>query len=308
MKAIVQDKYGTADVLRQAEIAQPQPAEGQVLVRVLATGVDRGVVHLMTGLPYLVRLGFGLTRPRIAVRGQDLAGIVEAVGPGVTGFKPGDEVCGSGTGTFAEYAIARQDRLVAKPARLSFAEAAALPVSGVTALDGVGTLHEGQRVLVTGAGGGVGSFVLQIAAAQGAEVTAVCGPGKAEFVRSLGATHVVDYTRQDVTGRYDLVVDLAGNRPLRVARGITEPAGRLVILGGENGGRLTGGFQRQIGLHLVAPFVRQKLTAPLALVRQEPLRRLVKLVEDGTVTPAVTRTYPLAEAAEAVRHVEAGHA
>ncbi|MFI6602535.1 NAD(P)-dependent alcohol dehydrogenase [Nonomuraea sp. NPDC050536] len=308
MKAIVQHRYGTADVLHVAEIDRPEPREGEVLIRVRAAGVDRGVVHLVTGLPYLLRLGFGLRGPRTPVRGMDVAGVVEAVGPGVTRFRPGEEVFGICKGSFAEYATARQDRLAAKPANLSFEEAAAVPVSGTTALQGVGTLQQDQRVLVIGAGGGVGTFAVQVARAAGARVTGVCGPGKADLVRSLGAEQVVDYTRQEVEGRYDVVLDIAGNRPLSRLRRLLVPGGRLEIMGGEGGGRLTGGMHRQLGAMLLSPFVRERLHMLVSPVREDDLRRLAGLLESGQMKPVVGRTYPLDEAPDAVRYVAGNHA
>ncbi|WP_214316982.1 NAD(P)-dependent alcohol dehydrogenase [Nonomuraea sediminis] len=308
MKAIVHDRYGTADVLHVAEIDRPEPRQGEVLIRVRAAGVDRGVVHLVSGLPYLVRLGFGLRGPRTRVRGMDVAGVVEAVGPGVTRFRPGEEVFGVCAGAFAEYARARQDRLVPKPAGLTFEQAAAVPVSGTTALQGVGTLQEGQRVLVLGAGGGVGTFAVQVAKAAGGRVTGVCGPGKADLVRSLGAEQVVDYTTQEVEGRYDVVLDIAGDRPLSRLRRLLVPGGRLVIVGSEKGGRLLSGMHRQFGAMLLAPFVRDRIRMLVSLVREDDLRRLAELLESGQVTPVVGRTYPLDEAPDAVRYVAGSHA
>ena len=244
MKAIVQDKYGSPDVLQLKDIDKPAVGDKDVLVRVHAADVDRGVWHLMTGLPYLLRLaGGGLRRPKVRVGGKDVAGRVEAVGANVTQFQPGDEVFGICHGSFAEYARANADKLAPKPANLTFEQAAAVPDSGSTALRGLrdaGKLKPGQHVLVIGAGGGVGTFAVQIAKALGAEVTGVCSTTKVDMVRSLGADHVIDYTRDDFTGsgqRYDLILDIAGNRPLSHLRRVLTRRGTLVIIGGEGGDR-----------------------------------------------------------------------
>ncbi|CCQ47727.1 alcohol dehydrogenase GroES-like domain protein [Pseudarthrobacter siccitolerans] len=262
MKAIVQDVYGSADVLELRDIARPGPRDGEVLIRVRAAGVDQGVWHLMAGLPYLIRLfGYGLKKPKVPVRGREVAGVVEAVGGGVTRFAPGDEVFGTCEGSFAEYACAEEDKAARKPGGLSFEEAAAAPISGVTALQAVrdaGQVTVGQKVLVLGAGGGVGSFAVQLAKAFGADVTGVCSTGKVELVRSLGADAVIDYTTTDIAGAgklYDVILDTAGNRPLSLLRRLLVPKGTLVIIGGENGGKLTGGFQRSLGAPLASLFL-----------------------------------------------------
>lgn len=261
MKAIVQDVYGNSDVLRLREVEQPVPGAGEVLVRVRAAGVDQGVWHLMTGLPYLIRLfGYGLKKPKVPVRGREVAGVVEAVGAGVTRFRPGDEVFGTCEGSFAEYVCAKEALIARKPANLSFEEAAAAPISGGTALQAVrdaGQVSVGAKVLIIGAGGGVGSFAVQIAKAFGAEVSGVCSTGKVDLVRSLGADHVIDYAREDLAPAgvlYDVILDTAGNRPLSVLRRVLTPKGVLVIVGGEGGGKLTGGFQRSLGAPLVSLF------------------------------------------------------
>jgi NADPH:quinone reductase-like Zn-dependent oxidoreductase len=313
MKAIVQDRYGCADVLRLREIEPPVPGPGRVLVEVHAAGVDPGVWHLMTGRPYLVRLGSGLGRPRRAVLGMDLAGTVAAVGSGATGFAIGDAVYGVGSGTFAEFAVARPDQLAPKPDRLSFAEAAAVPVSATTALQGlrdVAHVQAGDRVLVLGAGGGVGSYAVQIATAYGASVTGVCGPGKLDLVRSLGAEKVIDYTSTDpLTSKYQTIVDTAGNRPLRTLRPALTRKGTLVLVGGEGGrGALFGGFQRQLGAPVVSLVTGARLRTLLALVRRRDLDELRELIDQGNVRPVIDRRYPLAEAADAIRHLEQGHA
>jgi NADPH:quinone reductase-like Zn-dependent oxidoreductase len=314
MQAIVQDSYGSAEVLELRNIDKPLPGDDEVLVRVRAAGVDRGVWHLMTGLPYLLRVaGYGLRAPRTRVRGREVAGVVEAVGRSVTRFRPGDEVVGVSEGSFAEYACAREGKLARKPANLGFEQAAAVPVSGSTALQGLrdqGRLQPGQKVLVVGAAGGVGSFAVQLAKAFGAEVTGVCSTGQVDLVRSLGADHVVDYTREDVTDgsrRYDLVLDTAGRRPLsRLRRALTR-RGTLVLVGGEGGDRWTGGMGRQLRALAIAPFVGQRMRVFVNKERHQELEELTELIEAGKVTPVVGRTYPLDEAPEAVRALVAGH-
>jgi NADPH:quinone reductase-like Zn-dependent oxidoreductase len=314
MQAIVQDAYGdTADVLRLDHVARPQAGPGEVLVRVAAAGVDRGVWHLMAGKPYAARLAFGLRRPSNPVRGLEFAGLVEAVGAGVTTVQPGGEVYGTGAGSFAEYVIAPEAKVAAKPASLSFPQAAAIPVSGTTALQAVrdqGRVQTGQQVLVIGASGGVGTFAVQIAKAFGAEVTGVSSTDKMELVRSLGADHVVDYTRNDATEggmRYDVVLDIGGNTPLRRLRKALTPTGTLVIVGGEGGGRWLG-IGRQLRAAALSPFVGQKLGFFVNRENAADLVALTGLVESGQVTPALDRTFPLAEAAAAVTYMATGRA
>ncbi|MGC9666864.1 NAD(P)-dependent alcohol dehydrogenase [Planosporangium sp. 12N6] len=313
MKAIVQDRYGSADVLRFEDVPTPAAGDGEILIRVRAAGVDQGVWHLMGGLPYLVRTGFGFRRPRIRIRGMDVAGKVEAVGAGVTRFRPGDEVFGSHTGAYAEYVCGPQDRFALKPARLTFEQAAAVPISAVTALQGLrdaGRVRPGQTVLVIGASGGVGSFAIQLAKHLGAHVTAVCSGGKADLVRALGADAVVDYTREDITDgtrRYDVILDVAGNRPLRQLRRALAPRGTLVIAGGEGGGRWLGGVDRQLRAQLLSAFTRQRLCALMSRQRLDDLLLLSHLLESGDVTPVVDRAYPLSEVPEAIRYLRAGH-
>ncbi|HSK58330.1 MAG TPA: NAD(P)-dependent alcohol dehydrogenase [Actinomycetospora sp.] len=315
MKAIVQDVYGTADVLELRDVVTPEVGDDEVLVRVHAAGVDRGVWHLMTGLPYLVRIaGVGLRRPKTKVRGSDVAGTVEAVGTRVTRFRPGDEVMGTCDGSFAEYAAAPEVKLAPKPAGLTFEQAAAVPVSGSTALQAVrdqGRIHDGDRVLILGASGGVGTFAVQLAKAFGGEVTGVCSTAKVDLVRSLGADDVVDYTRDDPTDRrrcYDLILDIGGNRPVpRLRRALTD-RGTLVIVGGEGGGRWFGGLQRPARALVTSPFVRQRLRTFVAREHYEQLLVLTELVNAGRLTPVVDRTYPLSEAPEAIRYLESGHA
>lgn len=313
--AITQDSYGPADVLRVTEVPLPTHAPGQVLVRVHAAGVDRGTWHLMTGRPYLMRaMGFGVRRPRNRVAGLDLAGTVVAVGAGVTRFAVGDEVFGFGQGSFAEYAVAAETKLAMKPSALSFEQAAALPVSGVTALNALhatGRVAAGQRVLVVGASGGVGSYAVQVAKAAGADVTAVCSAGKADLVRSLGAGRVLDYATQDFAedaGRYDLVLDIGGNARIARLRRALAPTGTLVIVGGENGGRWTGGFGRQLRAVALSPFVHQRLTMQVPREHFSGLEELAALVDAGSVTPSIERVFALEDAADAVRQIEAGQA
>jgi NADPH:quinone reductase-like Zn-dependent oxidoreductase len=314
MKAIVQDDYGTApeDVLRLAEIARPTIGDDEVLVRVRAASVDRGTWHLMTGLPSLMRImGFGLRRPKAPNPGRSFAGTVESVGKDVTGFKPGDEVYGTCDGSFAEYARAQAGRLAPKPANLSFEQAAAVPVSGLTALQGVrkAQVQAGQKVLIVGASGGVGTFAVQIAKAFGAEVTGVCSTAKMELVRAMGADHVVDYTREDFADgqhRYDAILDIGGNSRLSRLRRALTPKGRLVIVGGETDGRLLGGFDRQIRAQLLSSLVSQKLGTFAASENSQDLMALRDLIESGLVAPALDRTYPLSETPAAIRYMIEG--
>ena len=315
MKAIVQDRYGSSDVLQLQDVATPTPKTGEVLVRVCAAGVDPGVWHLMTGLPYLIRvMGFGFRAPKNRIRGRDLSGRVEAVGEGVTRFRPGDEVFGTCEGSFAEYACAREDRLVRKPANLTFEQAAVVAISGTTALQALrdkGRVTAGQKVLIIGASGGVGSFAVQIAKSFGAEVTGVCGPSKIELVRSIGADHVIDYTTQDIsdgTSRYDLVLDTAGNRSLSQLRRAVTPTGTVVIIGGEGGGHMLGMVSRILRTVALAPFVKQRLVALTSAERVEDFDTLRELIESGQVMPVMDRTYGLPDAADAIRYIEQGHA
>jgi NADPH:quinone reductase-like Zn-dependent oxidoreductase len=316
MTAVVQTQYGSApeDVLRLGRADRPTAGDGEVLVRVRAASVDRGTWHLMAGLPYPARLAFGLRRPAFLNPGRNLAGVVEAVGAGVTGFRPGDEVFGlaSANGTFAEYAVARAAKLAPKPVNLTFEQAAAVPVSAGTALQAVrdhGMVRAGERVLVIGASGGVGSFAVQIAKGFGAEVTGVASAVKLDVVRSLGADHVLDRTRDLGTdGGYDVIIDIAGRRPLAQLRRALGPRGRLVIVGGETGGRLLDGLGRQFRAALLSPFVGQTLGFFLNPERAADLVSLTELIEAGSVTPLVDRVYPLAETAAAVRHLIDGRA
>jgi len=313
MQAIVQDRYGSTDVLRLDDIDVPEPGTGAVLIRVRAAGVDRGVWHLMTGEPYLARLAFGLRRPRNRVPGMDVAGVVERIGGGVTGFAVGDAVFGIGKGTYAEFAVAPAKKLAHVPEGLSFEHAAAVPISGLTALQAVrdvGTVQPGQSVLVIGASGGVGTYAVEIATAAGAEVTGVCSTAKIDLVRSIGAAHVVDYTRDDIVElgtRYDVVIDIAGSRTLRQLRKVLAPKGTLVIVGGE-GGRWLGGIERNLRAALWSPFIGQRMRAFISRERGEDIERLAEMIAAGEVRPIVERTFPLADAAAAIRQLEDGNA
>ena len=315
MKAIVQDRYGSADVLQFKDIDKPVPGADDILIRVHAAGLDPSVWHIMTGEPYLVRLmGFGLRAPKVKVSGSDVAGRVEAVGTNVTEFQPGDEVFGTAAGSFAEYARARAGKLAPKPANLTFEQAAAVPISAITALQALrdkGRVKPGQQVLVIGAGGGVGTYAVQLAKAFGAEVTGVCSTSKVDLVRSIGADHVIDYTRDDIVDgahRYDLILDTAGNRSLSHVRRALAPKGTLVLVGGEGGGRWTGGVEHLLGALMLSPFIGQKLRGLYSRERREDLEALKALIEDGKVTPVIDRTYQLSEAPAAIREWAKGHA
>jgi NADPH:quinone reductase-like Zn-dependent oxidoreductase len=316
MKAIAQDRYGSADVLEFRDIEVPVVGPEDVLVLVRAAGCGPDVWHLMTGMPYMARPAIGLRRPKLAVRGWDVAGTVEAVGTNVTGFQPGDEVMGTAEGgSFAELAIARPDKLVPKPANLTSEQAAALPISGTTALRAVrdvAKVQPRQNVLVIGAAGGVGSLAVQIARAFGAKVTGVGSTSKMDLVRSIGADDVIDYTSEDFTDgarRWDVIVDTAGRRPLSHLRRALTPKGTLVIVGGDGGGRWTGGFFRGVlRAPLLSLLVGQRLRGLPSKVKREDLITVAELIEAGTVTPVVGKTYPLADAAEAIRELERGHA
>ena len=317
MKAIVQDVYGSADVLELRNIDRPSLGDEEVLVQVHAAGVDPGVWHLMAGEPYLIRaMGFGLRTPKVKVRGRDVAGVVTAVGARVTRLRAGDEVYGTcESGSFAEYAAALEKRLAAKPASLSFEQAAVVPISGVTALQAVrdsGRVQPEQQVMVIGAAGGVGAFAVQIAKASGARVTGVCSSSKAGLVRSIGADDVIDYTRDaiDCNGaRYDVVIDTAGNRPLSLLRRAMTPRGTLVLVGGEHGGgRVLGGFDRQLlRAPLVSLFAGQRLRGLTAKEGAKDLQAITGLIESGAVTPVIDRTYALADAPDAIRYLAGGH-
>jgi NADPH:quinone reductase-like Zn-dependent oxidoreductase len=311
MAAVVQERYGAEPeaVLRTGRLARPGIEPTEVLVRVRASSVDRGTWHMMAGLPYAVRPVSGLRRPRLPNPGRNIAGVVEAVGAEVTGFAPGDDVYGTAVAAFAEYAATRPDRIAAKPPGLTFEEAATVPVSALTALQAVrdrAKIQEGQRVLITGAAGGVGTFAVQLAHAFGARVTAVASTPKLDAVRALGADHVIDYTREDFLAaprRYDAIIDIAGRRGLRDLRRALTPRGRLVITGGETEGRWLGGTDRQLRAHMLSPFTGQHLGTFISSEHADGLRDLTVLIDAGTLTPVVHRVFPLAETAAAVRHL-----
>jgi NADPH:quinone reductase-like Zn-dependent oxidoreductase len=312
MKAIVQDRFGTADVLELRDVEQPAVGEDEVRIAVRAAGAGPDVWHLMTGLPYFVRLMPGFRRIWNRPRGRDVAGVVESVGANVGHVAPGDEVMGIAEGSFAELAVADADLVVRKPARLSFEEASAAPISGLTALHAirdVAKVERGQRVLVIGAGGGVGTLSVQVAKAFGAHVTGMASTSKLELERSLGADEVIDYTRERPAGTWDVVVDTAGRRPLRVLRRLLAPTGTLAIVGGDGGGRWTGGFFRQmLRAPLLSLVTKQRLRPVISKENGEDLRALAELIERDDLTPVVGRTFALVEAADALRYLEQGHA
>jgi NADPH:quinone reductase-like Zn-dependent oxidoreductase len=317
MTAVIQDRYGPVpeDALRLGEVPVPMVGPDEVLVRVRAASVDFGTWHLMTGLPYAMRLlGFGFRRPKAPNPGRSLAGTVVAVGGGVRGLEPGDDVYGSADGSFAELAVGPADQLTRKPANLSFEQAAAVPVSAVAALQAVrdhAQPQAGEKVLIIWAAGGVGSYAVQIARSFGAEVTGVAGASDLELVRSLGADHVVDYTSEEITDRgvrYDAIVDTAGNRPLGLLRRALTPTGRLVVVGGETDGRWLGGSARMLRAPMLSPFVSQKLTVLSSKENADDLAALRELIEDGMVAPAIGRTFPLSETPAAVRLLRDDHA
>jgi NADPH:quinone reductase-like Zn-dependent oxidoreductase len=314
MQAVVQDAYGAPqDVLTLQEIDKPMPGDDDVLVQVRAAGVHIGDWLVMNGLPYMIRLGYGVSKPKNSVPGMEFAGQVEAVGKNVDQFQPGDEVFGySSAGAFAEYVSVTQDALALKPANASFEQAAVVPISGFTAIQALrdkGQVQAGQKVLIIGASGGVGTYAVQIAKAYGAEVTGVCSTRNMDMVRSLGADHVVDYTQEDVTQngqQYDLILDTAGNRPLSDLRRALTPTGTLVIVGGSGGPWLMG-TGRSLKALAVSPFTGQTLTMFLSRTKKEDLIALSELVESGQVTPAIDRTFPLDETAAALTYVGERH-
>lgn len=317
MKAIVQDRFGPPGVLRLADIDLPEIGPGDVLVRVRAAGLNPYDWHMLRGDPLIVRLipgAVGLTRPKYRVAGLDAAGVVEAVGADVRGLSAGDEVLGFCPGAFAEYARAEAGKVVPKPAGLTFEQAAAIPIAATTALRGmreVGRVRAGQRVLVNGAAGGVGSYAVQIAAALDAEVTGVCSTRNAELVRSLGAAHVIDYTTDDFTreaARYDVILDNVGNQPLSRLRRVLVPAGILVLNGGGSPGHVVGPVGAMLRAAAVNGFVRQRLRFLPTREDRAELAAITGLIEDGKLTPVLDQTYPLADTAQGLRHVEGGHA
>jgi NADPH:quinone reductase-like Zn-dependent oxidoreductase len=319
MRAIRYDRYGPpAEVLEVREVEAPTPREGEVLVRVRAAGANPVEWHLVRGEPFLIRLMNGLRRPKDGDVGFDVAGVVEEIGPGVTDFRPGDEVFGHGSGSFAELTRARSSRLARRPERLSFEQAASVPVAGGTAFHALvthGKVEAGERVLIVGAGGGVGSFAVQLAKALGAEVTAVCSGEKTDYVRALGADRVVDYTREDVTTlpeRYDVVIQLAGDHSLFALRRLLSPHGRLVLAGsgaGRDGtGFVLGALRGFVLSRLFSRFTDRAVKMFVSSTSREHLEALVGFVERGELTPSVEHAYPLEQAADALTEIESGHA
>ncbi|MGB3686413.1 MAG: NAD(P)-dependent alcohol dehydrogenase [Ornithinimicrobium sp.] len=314
MRAIVQHAYGPPETLQSAVIDVPSIGADEVLIEVAAAGVDRGIWHLVTGKPYLIRLAFGLRAPSYPVPGFDVAGRVVAIGADVNRFQVGDEVFGIARGSFAQYAAAKERKLALRPDGLGDQEAAVATISGITALQAltnVGRLRVGQSVLVIGASGGVGSCAVQLAVALGASVTGVASGSKGALVRSLGADHVLDYATQDYldgSTRYDLILDIGGLNPLRRLRKALTPTGTLVIVGGEAGDRLTGGIGRQIRARLLSLFVAQRLTFFVSAERQDLIGRLADHLDRGDVTPSIRHRYPLEEAATALADLVSGHA
>ena len=319
MKALVQDIYGTSDVLRLDDVDRPEPAAGQVLVRIVASSVNAADWHIMRGEPRVARLMdrsvFGRTGPRERIRGRDFAGTIDAVGPGVTAWQVGDDVLGEDEATLAEYAAVDQSCLARKPDALSFEEAAALPLAATTAdlCLRQGGVDAGQRVLVIGASGGVGTFAVQLAAVRGATVAAVCSTRNIDLVTSLGAAEVIDYTREDFTqaGRsYDLVLDLVGNRSLRDLRRVVAPGGRLVLSGGGNPGQ--GTYVGPVGLMakagLFGRILGLRVHIPRAAPDAERLTELAEMAARGEIRPVIDRVYPLSDAVAAMRHLEVEHA
>lgn len=312
MKAIVRDQYGSSSVLQLQDVAKLAPGKGEVLIAVRGAGLARGVLHVMTGTPYLMRLaGFGLVHPKKPVIGMDVAGTVVATGPEVARFEVGDQIFGIASGSFAEFAVAREDKVAVKPAALSFEQAAAMPVSGLTALTALDAARvtAGSTVLVVGASGGVGTHVVQIAVALGARVTGVASASKLGLVLALGASEVIDYTAEDFAdsdATYDVVIDIGGMTSLSRLRRALKPRGTLVIVGGENGGRWNPGMGRQLAAALLSPFVGQRLTSILNKEHYTGLERLAELAEAGALTPSIERNFALVDAPEAVRRLEAG--
>jgi NADPH:quinone reductase-like Zn-dependent oxidoreductase len=314
MQAIVQDNYGSGEALELREIERPEVGEHEVLVRVRAAGVNPADWAVMSGLPYIARPVYGLRRPKVGVRGTDVAGHVAAIGSGVTRFKPGDEVFGASTGAYAEYATASEEELALKPANLTFEQAATVPMAGLVALQAIrdhGRVRAGQAVLINGASGGIGTFAIQIAKALGAEVTAVASTGNLELVRSIGADHVIDYTKEDFTAngkRYDVVLDNVSNHPLSRLRQALTATGVLIPNGGNFGNRWFSSAGRLIRARLMFRRGPQAARNFLVSTNHDDLVALKDLIEAGKVTPVMARTYPLSSAAQAIDYVGAGHA
>ena len=318
MKAVVYTKFGPPDVLEIRDIKKPVPNDDQVLVKVHAASVNPYDWHLIRGTPYIMRaMMAGLRKPKDPRVGVDYAGTVEAVGKNVTQLKPGDEVFGNRTGAFAEYVCVRADRAVAlKPANITFEQAAGVPVAGLTALQGLrdkGKVQPGQKVLINGASGGVGTFAVQIAKSLGADVTGVCSGRNVDLVRSLGADHVIDYTKEDFTKgnqRYDVILDNVGTQPLSGFRRALKPEGICVMIGGggPNEGNWVGPMSRPIKAMLMSPFISQKMGMMMAQGNKDDLNAIANLMQSGKVKPVIDRTYPLSEIREAIRYLEQGHA
>ena len=318
MKAVVYTNYGSPDVLEIRDIKKPVPNDDQVLIKVRAASINPLDWHFMEGTPYVMRaMGVGLRKPKDPRLGVDYAGTVEAVGKNVTQFKPGDEVLGGKSGAFAEYVCARADRaIVLKPANITFEQAASVPIAAITALQGLrdkGKIQPGQKVLINGASGGVGTFAVQIAKSFGADVTGVCSTRNLDMVRSLGADYVIDYTKEDFTKngqRYDLILDNVGTQPLSGFRRVLNPNGILVMIGGggPNDGGLIGPLGRPVKALLLSPFISQKMGMLMAELNKKDLTILGDLMQSGKVTPVIDRTYPLSQIAEAIRYLEQGHA
>ncbi len=309
MSAVLQDRYGTAAVLSHRDIARPPVGANQVLIGVRAAGVNIADWAVMSGLPYIARPIYGLRKPKHAVRGTDVAGVVEAVGPGVTRFKVGDQVFGSADGSFADYAAASEDELAHKPGNLTFEQAAAAPMAGLVALQALRDVKAGQKVLINGASSGIGTFAVQIAKALGAHVTGVCSTRNVELVRSLGADEVIDYTVTNFTAdgqRYDLILDNVSNHSLADLRRAMAPTGTLIPNGGNFGNRWFAGAGRLAIGKIAFRSGGQHMRNFLVSMKAENLIALAELIEAGKVTPVIDRTYPLSEAAEAIRYVGAG--
>ena len=313
MKAIVYCDYGSPDVLKLEDIAKPTPADNQVLIKVRAAAANPLDWHYMRGTPYIMRAGSGLRKPKVTRLGVDVAGQVEAVGRNVTQFKPGDEVFGTGRGAFAEYVLASENKVVLTPANLTFEQAAAVPVAALTALQGLrdkGKIQPGQKVLINGASGGVGTFAVQIAKSFGAHVTGVCSTRNVDLVRSIGADQVIDYTKEDFTQgeqRYDLILDMVGNHSLSAYRRVLKPKGKYIMVGGPSG-RWFAPLDRVVKAHVLSWFVSQEMRMMLAEINKEDLTILRDLMEAGKVTSVIDRRYGLSEVPEAIAYLETGRA
>ena len=315
VRAVTQARYGNSEVLHLDTIERPTPEADEVLIEVHAAGIDRGTEHLMTGTPYLIRLvGYGLTKPKNSVPGLDVSGVIVEVGSAVTRFEIGDAVFGIANGSFADYATAKQEKLVHKPENVGFEDAGASAVSGITALQAltdVGQLESGQRVLVIGASGGVGSFAVQLAKALGATVHGVAGTSNLELVRSLGADHVYDHRQTDLADideRYDLVLDIGGRNSVHKLRGVLAKTGTLVIVGGEDGNRFTGGIGRQLLAMALSPFVAQRLTTFISKEHHSFMERLAEYLVSGDVVPSIGARFELDDTQQAMHLLETGQA